>query len=162
PETDEITFSAAQVQQLIGSNSGTDQSITVVFNSDISGNVTKVGGGNVMSKGLPVIFGTDGAAIVGFVENGSNPGFQPDEDRQVSRVTMNGDGSITFDLTDQIDHPWGSGEAALVELDLSSALLLKDFDGDTAPVDAGHFTVSVENDKPANTEVSQQVSVGED
>ena len=57
---------------------------------------------------------------------------------------------------------WDPGESALIELNLSPALLARDFDGDTTALPPGLFTVSVENDIPANTALFVQVGVGED
>ena len=169
PETDEITFTAAQVNSLINAaTAGADQPVTVVLNMGVSGQVLNVAGGDVRSHGELVLFGTVGSEIVGYVNVGGGAGFQAGTDREVFRVTLNNDGSITFDLRDQLDHsnpqnlPLGPGESALIELNLSPALLIQDFDGDTTALPPGLFTVSVENDIPANTALFVQVGVGED
>ena len=85
PETDEITFTAAQVNSLINAvTAGADQPVTVVLNMGVSGQVLNVAGGDVRSHGELVLFGTVGSEIVGYVNVGGGAGFQAGTDREVS------------------------------------------------------------------------------
>ncbi len=71
------------------------------------------------------------------------------------------DGSYTFTLEDQLDHPDGSGDDAELSIDLSSAVVATDNDGDSVTVDSG-FTVTVENDVPENNTATVSGAVQED
>ena len=119
--------------------------MTVVFNMAVGGPVLNVAGGAVLSHGGTVMYGTVGNDIVGYVNVGGGAGFELGTDREVFRLIHNNDGSITFDLRDQLDHsnplnlPLGPGESASIQLNLSPALLLQDFDGDVTALPAGRF-----------------------
>ncbi|MGB7509732.1 MAG: DUF5801 repeats-in-toxin domain-containing protein, partial [Pelodictyon phaeoclathratiforme] len=56
-------------------------------------------------------------------------------------------GAFTFTLFAPFDHPAGSGEEGLLTIDLSSAIVVTDNNGDAITVDGG-FAVIVENDVP--------------
>ena len=63
-------------------------------------------------------------------------------------LTLAANGDYTFDLKDQLDHPDGSGDDALLALDLSSVIVATDFDGDSVTPPANAFVINVENDVP--------------
>ena len=64
-------------------------------------------------------------------------------------LTLSGtdNAAFTFTLLGQLDHPAGSGDDANLSLNLSSAILATDNNGDSITVDNG-FTIFVENDVP--------------
>ena len=71
-------------------------------------------------------------------------------------------GDYTFDLKDQLDHPDGSGDDALLALDLSSVIVATDFDGDSVTPPANAFVINVENDVPVASGETETATVQED
>ncbi|ACF45828.1 von Willebrand factor type A [Prosthecochloris aestuarii DSM 271] len=82
-------------------------------------------------------------------------------DGTVFTLKVETDGSYTFTLADQLDHEAGSGDDAELSIDLSSAVVATDKDGDSVTVDSG-FTVTVENDVPENNTATESGAVQED
>ena len=77
--------------------------------------------------------------------------------REVFSLTVNADGSWTFDLKDQLDHAPGDGENMLLRtadggtvagIDLSPFVTGTDRDGDTVAAAAGAFVIHVQDDVP--------------
>ncbi|WP_168801103.1 T1SS-143 repeat domain-containing protein [Rhizobium rhizophilum] len=92
--------------------------------------------------------------VVGNVLTGYVAGTDGAEDRPVFILTVNADGSYTFELKDQIDHsnPDGNTETYLEDgIDLSAYIVGKDGDGDTVTLTDGKFVVNVLDDIPAAT-----------
>ena len=77
-------------------------------------------------------------------------------------LTLEEDGDYTFDLKDQLDHPDGSGDDALLALDLSSVIVATDFDGDSVTPPANAFVINVENDVPVASGETETATVQED
>ena len=83
-------------------------------------------------------------------------------------LTVNSNGSWTFDLQGQLDHPTGAGTASdntedpNLLLDLSSIVVATDSDGDSATGAAGAFVINVDDDMPAQVEGSVTAHVDED
>jgi T1SS-143 domain-containing protein len=146
-QLDSATFSSASLANLV--TSGADEKIDFDLNTSVSGNVTTTGGAAVLSQGANVIWGTEGGALVGFVNVGGGAGYDAGTDRLVFRLTDNGNGTFSFDLKDQIDHPAGAGDNAVLTLNLTGAFTAKDSDGDAVTLNANSVTVEVENDVPA-------------
>ena len=79
-------------------------------------------------------------------------------ERVVFTLTVNANGSWSFDLQDQLDHVPGGGENAALQLagggsiasiDFSKVLTGTDYDGDTVTGAAsGSFTITVQDDIP--------------
>ena len=92
----------------------------------------------VTSQGEPVLYRLVGGVLEGYV-----PGSP---DRSVFTLKLDGS-NYTFILRDQVDHPDGSGDNAVLTLDLSSALVATDSGGTPVTV-KGSFTITVENDVP--------------
>ncbi len=115
-----------------------------------------------MSKGANVVWGTDGGALVGFVNLGGGAGFDLGVDREVFRVIDNGNGTFTFDLKDQIDHTPAAGDNGILTLDLTGAFTATDYDGDPVTLNPSSITVVVENDVPALGSGSVSRTVHED
>ena len=66
----------------------------------------------------------------------------------VFTLTVNADGSWTFDLEGQLDHASGNSENNLF-IDFSSIIEAEDFDHDpAAPLPAGSFVINVDDDIP--------------
>ncbi|MCX4193818.1 retention module-containing protein [Methylophaga sp. OBS1] len=102
--------------------------------------------------------------------------------REVFTLTINADGSWTFDLNDQLDHVAGetaeenfslitldpeTGEpnGSVDSIDFTQLLQIRDFDGDQLVItedDAGMFTISIQDDIPVATEETVNMTVDED
>ena len=144
---DEATFSTASFGAVV--TPGADENVKFALNLGVSGtNVVTTGGATVLSQGATVLWGTNAGALVGFVNLGGGAGFDLGIDREVFRVTDNGNGTFTFDLKDQLDHAAAAGDNGILTLDLSAAFGVTDFDGDAVPLASGSITVVVENDIP--------------
>ena len=97
------------------------------------------------TSGLPAL--TSGGvavtyAVVGNVLTASAGGST------VFTLTVNADGSWTFDLEGQLDHASGNSENNLF-IDFSSIIEAEDFDHDpAAPLPAGSFVINVDDDIP--------------
>ncbi len=158
-DLDEATFTAAQLQTVV--KSGADEPVTFSLNLAASGPVLDSNGAAVLSKGLPVLFGTHAGQIVGFVDGDANGTFALGE-REVFRVIDLGGGNFQFDLRDQIDHASNSGESGTVSLRLTGAFLATDNDGDVAVLNPNAILAEVENDTPADTTATISFRVDED
>src|SRR5712671_4403899 len=71
----------------------------------------------------------------------------PATGHEVFTLTLNGDGTYTFTLINPIDDATGLGENSAT-LDLSTLIQAMDFDGDTVPLAAGDFKITVTDDVP--------------
>jgi T1SS-143 domain-containing protein len=71
----------------------------------------------------------------------------------VFTLTVNADGTWTFDLERQLDHSGINSDTETIRLDFSTAVIATDFDKDSTTLDAGSFYVDVENDIPTIGEV---------
>ncbi len=156
---DEDTLSFDAIKALV--RVGADEGLTAALDLTVSGQVKTTAGAVVTSQGKAVLFGVDGTDVVGFVD-GNNDGKYAAGDRLVFRLHPETNGSVTFDLIDQVDHPWGSGDGALLPISLSGAFTVKDFDGDAVTLPATAVVANVQNDAPADTAAFIQVGVGED
>ncbi|MBR1287739.1 hypothetical protein JQ597_37375, partial [Bradyrhizobium sp. AUGA SZCCT0177] len=107
------------------------------------------------SGGKPILIVTDANGLHGYVDN-ITPGFDGG-DREVFTLAVGSDGSYTFTLKDQIDHPTldgaqvGDNTENTKVIDLSSYVVATDGDGDSVSLGAGTFTVSVLDDIPVIT-----------
>jgi T1SS-143 domain-containing protein len=155
-DLDHATFTSASLAGLV--NPGADEKIDFSLNTAISGNVLTTSGDAVLSQGANVIWGTDGGALVGFVNVGDGAGYDAGTDRLVFRLTDNADGTFTFDLKDQIDHAAAAGDNGILTLNLTGAFTATDFDGDSVTLNANSIRVDVENDVPAGV-VSGSVTI---
>src|SRR6185312_11888926 len=115
---------------------------------------------HLFSKGEAVLYSVSGGTLTAFVDGNANGTFEA-TDRTVFTLTVNGNGSWSFDLEDQLDHVAGSGDAGFLlrtslndavgvsSIDFSSVITATDKDGDTVTgAAAGKFTIAVENDIP--------------
>jgi T1SS-143 domain-containing protein len=108
----------------------------------------------VNSKGADVLVAGSGNTLFGYVEVGG-AGYQAGTDRLVFTLTVNADGSYTFTLNDQIDHPRLDGAAGDnaenllgTRIDLSGFVEATDGDGDSVTLSTGSFVVDVRDDIP--------------
>ena len=172
-DTDEATFSSASLAALV--TPGADEPVDFNLNGAVSGNVVTTNGTAVLSKGANVVWGTDGGALVGFVNLGGGAGFDAGVDREVFRVTDNGDGTFTFALKDQIDHTPAAGDEGVLTLDLTSGFTAVDYDGDAVvlnpefhhrcrreriPAAAGSATASIRVDEDELSTATGDLSNG--
>ena len=93
------------------------------------------------SNGVALIYSVSGSTLTAIGPDGP-----------VFTLTLSGtdNATYTFTLLGQLDHPAGSGDDATISLDLSSAVLVTDNNGDAITVDGG-FSILVENDIPVGT-----------
>jgi len=109
---------------------GADQPLTFGLSGDTSG--------------LPALF-SNGVAVdyqvVGNVLTASAGGST------VFTLTVNADGSWTFELEDQLDHPTSGTEDNLF-IDFSSIIEAEDADGDPVTATEGSFVIDVDDDLP--------------
>ena len=132
-------------------NPGADRPLSFELNDNTSGLPQ-----NLTSDGHPVTYSESGNELIASA-NGST----------VFTLTMNADGSWTFDLQGQLDHPSQDGtvndntENNLL-LDFSSAVVAVDSDGDHVAAAVGAFVVSVDDDMPIQVEGGITANVDED
>ena len=108
----------------------------------------------LLSQGGHVMVASDGGVVRGYVDAGANDGYQVG-DRLVFTLTVGGDGSYTFTLVDQIDHPTRDGlsgddtENLLASsIDLSRYISAQDGDNDPVDLAAGSFKIQIRDDIP--------------
>ncbi|MEH2588349.1 DUF5801 repeats-in-toxin domain-containing protein [Bradyrhizobium sp. AZCC 1721] len=121
------------------------------------------------SQGAQVLIVSDGTALHGYVETGAAGSGFGNGDREVFTLTVGADGSYTFTLKDQIDHPSLNGTAGdnsenalTTALDLSAFVIATDGDGDSITLGAGTFKMEVQDDIPVLTGASIARTVDED
>ena len=150
--TDEATFTEADLAALV--NVGADEPVNFDLKTFLpftpGGNVKTTGGDNVTSEGVTVKYANGpGGSIIGFADTNGN-GFKGATEREVFRITDNGDGSFTFDLKDKIDHnpPGGNNDDETLTIDLTSLFTAEDFDHDKVTLLEDSISVVIENDVP--------------
>jgi T1SS-143 domain-containing protein len=121
------------------------------------------------SKGGDVFIVSDGTTLRGYVNLGGSSGYQAGTDREVFTLTVGSNGSYTFTLKDQIDHPslngWSGGNAENLlssSIDLSKYIVATDGDGDSVKLGNGTFVVQIRDDIPIQTSGSVSGTVEED
>jgi T1SS-143 domain-containing protein len=121
------------------------------------------------SKGGDVFIVSDGTTLRGYVNLGGNSGYQAGTDREVFTLTVGSNGSYTFTLKDQIDHPslngWSGDNAENLlssSIDLSKYIVATDGDGDSVKLGNGTFVVQIRDDIPIQTSGSVSGTVEED
>ena len=136
-------------------SAGADEPVVTGISSNTSGLP------HLFSKGEAVLYSVSGDTLTAFVDRiGERHASRP-TDRMVFTLTVNADGSWSFDLDDQLDHVAGSGDAGfqlrtslndavgIPSIDFSSILTATDKDGDTVTgATAGKFAIAIENDVP--------------
>ncbi|MCZ8352419.1 MAG: Ig-like domain-containing protein, partial [Rhizobium sp.] len=110
------------------------------------------------SKGADVLIKVVGNTLTGYVAG--------TPERVVFELKVNANGSYSFELKDQIDHPTLNGQTGdntentlLTNIDLSAYIVAKDGDGDTVTLGTGKFVVSVQDDIPTVTSQTVNISV---
>ena len=131
-------------------NSGADAPLTYGFGTDLSGLPA------LTSGGVPVTY-----AVVGSTLTASAGG------NDVFTLELNADGSYTFTLLDQLDHPSLDGMAGDdsendLLLELGSVIEATDADGDTVAGAADGLVITVDDDTPQDSGDDVVVQVDED
>ncbi len=121
------------------------------------------------TSGLPELY-SNGDEVSYSVSSNVLTATAGEDDRVVFTLTLNADGSWTFDLMDQLDHvdndlndentALREGEEGSVNsIDFSSLIQATDGDGDKAPaLPAGTFTITVEDDIPVHAGLEGGIS----
>src|SRR5205814_702169 len=97
------------------------------------------------SQGNALSYDISGNTLTAFIDTGT-PGLDAG-DSQIFTLSIGADGSYSFNLLGQLDHPAGNGENDL-NIDLSSIIKVTDFDGDSINLDANSFLITVHDDIP--------------
>jgi T1SS-143 domain-containing protein len=153
-QTDEATFSSAQLKGLV--QAGADEDITFSLKGgSINGSIVKTtGDATVTSQGVVVKYSAIGGGnVIGFADS-DNDGIKDAGEREVFRITNNGDGTFTFDLKDKIDHApldVGGGDNETLSLDLTTAFQAEDYDHDKVALNNDSIFIVIENDVPTIT-----------
>jgi T1SS-143 domain-containing protein len=136
------------VQDGVGDRSLTFTNATVT----IGGVASLTSNGDAVSYQLV----DNGTRLVGYVNSG--PAGYTAGERLVFEVTLSDDntGAFTFTLRDNLDHAPGANEN---DISLSFNYTARDSDGDTA---TGSFIVSVDDDMPIASALTQTATVDED
>ncbi|MEZ5687587.1 MAG: hypothetical protein R3E21_02210 [Caenibius sp.] len=110
------------------------------------------------SKGDALVYEVNGDTLTAYVEVGGDAdAYDAGTDRAVFTLVVNTDGSWTFDLIDQLDHPaTDDPETVAIEtafednlpIDFSGIVSAEDADGDKVTAAAGTFVVEVDDDLP--------------
>ncbi len=135
--------------------SGADENLTFSFVSNAQNIMQGLG---LTSQGESVLFVVDGNQLIGYVEEGGIPGFSAQHDRPVLKLTLNEDGSYTFDLIDQLDHDAPSHGADenfdlevpgpdIYAIDFGDVIKATDHDGDSVIL-GDTFRIQVKDDIP--------------
>ena len=104
----------------------------------------------LFSGGVPVTYSVVGNVLTASAGAGNT----------VFTLTVNANGSWTFDLVRQLDHPAGNNENNLF-IDFSSMITARDFDNDPAPpLPGGSFVINVDDDIPVAVDDTDQVLEG--
>ncbi|BCJ90239.1 hypothetical protein IZ6_09740 [Terrihabitans soli] len=150
-QTDEATFSSAQLKNLISAGADEDITFSLKGNAQISDKIVRTTDGTaVTSQGVTVKYAVVGGVIIGYADADSD-GNRDGGERDVFTLTNNGNGTFTFDLKDKIDHApldAGGGDNETLALDLSPLFQARDYDGDTVALNPDSITVIIENDVP--------------
>ncbi|UJW83980.1 DUF5801 repeats-in-toxin domain-containing protein [Devosia sp. SL43] len=143
------TGAAGSLNNLVSFGADGKGSFSVVTTSPTNAGVTSLGANVLVAGG--------GDTLYGYVDSGV-AGYQDGSDRLVFTLKVNSDGSYTFTLNDQIDHPTlnatnGDNAENLLNnlIDLSRFVQATDGDGDSIALGAGSFVVDVLDDIPVLT-----------
>src|SRR5262249_3510054 len=113
---------------------------------------------NTNTSGLPTL--TSGGVAVTYSVVGSTLTASAGG-HTVFTLQLNSNGTYTFTLQDQLDHPAGNGENHLI-LNLTSAIQATDKDGDTITLSGSAFTIDVQDDVPVQSQATVSGAVEED
>ncbi|MEI7823691.1 MAG: hypothetical protein WCI01_00215, partial [Chlorobiaceae bacterium] len=130
---------------------------------------------DLTSKGEPISYVVAGNVLTGYVDLDPffGPGYDEGSDRPVFTLELSGtnNAEYTFTLLGQLDHNGplasGIGDSQLLTLYLSGFILVTDNDGNPVTDNEGNpvivdFTVTVEDDLPAQTTTTITSAVQED
>ncbi len=108
------------------------------------------------SNGETLSFDLKGNVLWGFANVGGPSGvsYDPENgDRPVFKLTLNQDGSYSFELIDQLDHDAGAGQntgllgSTANAIDFGSVIKVTDFDGDSITIGKA-FSIEIRDDVP--------------
>ena len=140
-KTTTATFTYAMIAALV--NFGSDGAGAITLNTAITGNPIA----GVTSKGLPLTWNVVSASEVEGVASDGRVIFKITHSTGANALDPSDD-TYTFELLDQVDHNTDLGDDdASVVVDIASAFVAADGDGDTVVLDGG-LNVAIENDVP--------------
>ena len=153
----DITWGADSNNSAVDNGSSVQFDRSVTFANVVDGaDVLRANGQPLMSEGEVVVFHViDGNTIEGVV-----PGEGESADRPVFRITLSdeGNGSYTFELLDNVDHP-DNGLNNENNIRLEFDFTATDSDGDSAD---GTFVVRIDDDAPIQNANEERSRVDED
>jgi T1SS-143 domain-containing protein len=148
---------------------GADDTVKFSF-IDESALRQSLAGLGMSSKGEILSFDLQGNVLWGFANVGGPAGvsYDPNQgDRPVFKLTLNENGTYTFELLDQLDHDAGAGQNTGLlgsnadAIDFGSVIKATDFDGDSVVL-KGAFSVTITDDVPVLSGKSEDRLVDED
>ncbi|EKF57693.1 von Willebrand factor type A [Agrobacterium albertimagni AOL15] len=150
---------------------GADDTVKFEFISEAALRLSLEGLG-LSSKGEVLSYDLQGNVLWGFANVGA-PGVSYDPnlgDRPVFKLTLNTNGSYTFELIDQLDHvkpaAGGSDEnfalkPGVLAIDFGTVIKVTDFDGDSITL-GKTFSIAIKDDVPELTGKTEARTVDED
>ncbi len=148
---------------------GADDTIKFEFIDEAALRQT-LSGLNLSSKGETLSFDLQGNVLWGFANVGGPSGVSYDpenQDRPVFKLTLNQNGSYTFELIDQLDHDTGAGEntgllgSIANAINFGSVIKVTDFDGDSITLGKA-FSIEIRDDVPVLSGTKKNRTVDED
>jgi len=86
----------------------------------------------------------------------------PVEGRIVFTLELEGNGCYAFRLFDQLDHTYGDNIQGKLPIDLSSAIVATDFDGDSVTLEEGKFVINITDDAPKEAGCWPEIGIVEE
>ncbi|SIP97922.1 T1SS-143 domain-containing protein [Rhizobium sp. RU33A] len=122
------------------------------------------------SQGVKLSYDIQGKTLYAYDNDAGNSGYG-EGDRLVFKLTVNEDGSYTFELHDQLDHDLGQGENTDLQdgfrykdveaIDFGSIIKATDFDGDSVILKDA-FSITIKDDVPELSGKEENRLVDED
>ncbi|MCB9958480.1 MAG: hypothetical protein H6843_07765 [Rhodospirillaceae bacterium] len=153
-----------QTDEASGSGTGANGSLSILVDSGVDVEPTFgfiTGGSAALAAALPAL--TSGGTALTYTASGDTLTATANG-QTIFTLTINSDGSWSFDLDGQLDHTTAGddttalaldGGGSVSSIDFSAVVTVTDFDGDTSVLSDlyngqdGLFTITVENDIPA-------------
>ncbi|WP_377276769.1 DUF5801 repeats-in-toxin domain-containing protein [Rhizobium sp. R86522] len=122
------------------------------------------------SKGVKLSYDIQGKTLYAYDNDAGDAGYGQG-DRLVFKLTVNEDGSYTFELHDQLDHDLGKGQNTDLQdgfrykdveaIDFGSIIKATDFDGDSVILKDA-FSITIKDDVPELSGAKEERLVDED
>jgi T1SS-143 domain-containing protein len=148
---------------------GADDTVKFSFISERTA-VSELQSLGLSSKGVKLSYDIQGKTLYAYDNDAGDAGYGQG-DRLVFKLTVNEDGSYTFELHDQLDHDLGKGQNTDLQdgfrykdveaIDFGSIIKATDFDGDSVVL-KNAFTITIKDDVPELSGKEENRLVDED